>query len=231
MKNLLGDRPDKKLNGRLFASAAFVDNEDIRDKKILDIGCGFGWCELNFIDRGVGKITATEISEKDIETAKKNVKSEKVEYAVASATDLPFKDEAFDTVVCWEVIEHIPKNTEHLLFSEVKRVLKPGGSFYLSTPNATLFSNILDPAWWLIGHRHYSEKKLVAMARKNNFSVTKKQIRGGWWTLFSDIDMYICKWLFRRRGVLQEIMERKKTEEYARNSGFINLFVKLRCRD
>jgi len=51
---------------------------------------------------------------------------------VMDACDLKFKDEAFDAVLMFEVLEHIP--TPHLAAAEIHRVLKPGGYVYLSTP-------------------------------------------------------------------------------------------------
>ena len=41
--------------------------------------------------------------------------------------------EQFDLVLSFDVIEHIPDTERHLL--EVRRVLKPGGSYLLQTPN------------------------------------------------------------------------------------------------
>ncbi len=44
--------------------------------------------------------------------------------------DLPFPDAAFDTVVCFTMLHHVP-SAEHQdrLFAEVARVLRPGGTF------------------------------------------------------------------------------------------------------
>ncbi|HIB65355.1 MAG TPA: SAM-dependent methyltransferase, partial [Phycisphaerales bacterium] len=46
---------------------------------------------------------------------------------------LPFADESFETVICSQVIEHIPDTTEAV--SELLRVLKPGGRLILGTPD------------------------------------------------------------------------------------------------
>jgi SAM-dependent methyltransferase len=46
---------------------------------------------------------------------------------------LPFEDGAFDLVLSFDVFEHIPDSDRHL--AEVSRVLKPGGSYLLQTPN------------------------------------------------------------------------------------------------
>jgi dolichol-phosphate mannosyltransferase len=50
-----------------------------------------------------------------------------------SVFGLPFADETFKTVVCSQVIEHIPDTTRAV--SELLRVLKPGGELILGTPD------------------------------------------------------------------------------------------------
>jgi 2-polyprenyl-3-methyl-5-hydroxy-6-metoxy-1,4-benzoquinol methylase len=228
MKNILDEKPSYELNGRLLESVNFVVDDDFKGKDVLDVGCGYGWFELNALSRGVNKIVGIEISESDLKTAKENIISEKVEFKIGVAIKLPFKDNSFDTIVCWEVIEHIPKNMENLMFSEFKRVLRPNGVFYLSTPNTSFYSNIFDPAWWLIGHRHYALEKLKELARQNSFEVLKIRVKGGFWSLFFTINMYISKWIFRRRAFLKEYFISKENTEYGNFDGFVNIFMKFR---
>jgi SAM-dependent methyltransferase len=49
-----------------------------------------------------------------------------------SGHELPFPDNAFDHVICSEVLEHIPDYPSFL--REINRVLKPGGLFAVSVP-------------------------------------------------------------------------------------------------
>ncbi|HJP66259.1 MAG TPA: methyltransferase domain-containing protein [Actinomycetota bacterium] len=51
----------------------------------------------------------------------------------ASLVHLPFPDGAFDAVICSEVIEHIPR--EEIDLSDMVRVLAPGGTLVLGTPD------------------------------------------------------------------------------------------------
>src|SRR5262249_19784640 len=51
----------------------------------------------------------------------------------ASVMALPVKDESFDCVVCSQVIEHIP--ADPMIFTELIRVLRPGGLLVLGTPD------------------------------------------------------------------------------------------------
>ena len=228
MKNITEERPTDPLHGRTFYDVNFVDDSDVRNKIVLDIGCGFGWFELNGLQRQVAHITGTEISEKDLETARKYIKSDKIDFKVGSATDLPFEDQSFDTIVSWEVIEHIPKNAEDKMFQEVNRVLKDNGVFYLSAPYDSFFSKIFDPAWWLIWHRHYSEEKLVSLSESNGFITEKFVLNGGWGEIVAMNNLYIAKWVFRRRPFFEEFINRMQDSEYKKENGFTNIFLKFR---
>jgi SAM-dependent methyltransferase len=46
----------------------------------------------------------------------------------------PYADSSFDTVLCCELLEHLTADPMHMM-SEIHRVLKPGGSLLLTTPN------------------------------------------------------------------------------------------------
>jgi SAM-dependent methyltransferase len=46
----------------------------------------------------------------------------------------PYPCEHFDTVLCCELIEHLPSDPMHMM-SEINRILRPGGSLVLTTPN------------------------------------------------------------------------------------------------
>jgi ubiquinone/menaquinone biosynthesis C-methylase UbiE len=225
MKNILDDKPSRNLNGRLKANVNFVNDKDLKGKTVLDIGCGYGWCELNFLKRGVKKIIGIEITEDDLKTVKGNIKNKKAEFKVGSAINLPFKNDSIDTVVSWEVIEHIPKNTEGVMFKEASRVLKKGGHFYLSTPYKSLISNIFDPAWFFIGHRHYSEKQLTHYA-KGKFKIVNILIKGKFWSAFSILNLYISKWILRRSPIFANFIATRVNHEYKIDNGYVNIFVK-----
>lgn len=54
-------------------------------------------------------------------------------WMVADAVHLPFEDRAFDAVYAGEIIEHVPDTRGAL--AEWGRVLKPGGTLIVTTPN------------------------------------------------------------------------------------------------
>ncbi len=228
MKNLIDEKPADPLSGRALYNTVFLSDEDVANKRVLDIGCGFGWFEFNVLRRGVSHVTGIEHTPESLEAAEKNLADPKVEFRIASALALPFNDNSFDTVVSWEVLEHLPKGSESEMFAEAARVLKKSGRFYLSTPYSSALSCVFDPAWWIIGHRHYSEAVLSGLAVKSGFAVEKVVLNGGWWEIIGINNLYVAKWLFRRRPFFEQFIRSAQDAEYAREKGFTNIFIKLR---
>jgi 2-polyprenyl-3-methyl-5-hydroxy-6-metoxy-1,4-benzoquinol methylase len=227
VRNLIDERPTHDLHGRLAWSRSFVDRADIEDRDVLDIGCGFGWFELFALEGGARSITGVEPTERDLETVRRHLTGGGARFEVASATDLPFDSESFDTVVCWEVLEHLPRHSEPAAFGEVSRVLRPGGVFYLSTPHAAPLPTLTDPAWWLIGHRHYSRRRVAELTQQAGLVVEVLEARGRLWSIVEMLDLYVSKWILRRPAVLQDRLRARAGREWQR-AGFTNLF--LRCR-
>lgn len=201
-----------------------VLDKDIKGKNILDIGCGSGWIEEMLLLRGANKITAIDISDDVIRKAKRK-KLKKTVYLTASAIDLPFKKNSFDTIVSSEVIEHIPAKTEQKMFDEMKRVLKPGGVFYLTTPHKNLIVQLFDPAWWFAGHRHYSENQMEEYCKKANLKIKRLYVRGGFYTVFLFLSMYISKWITHRSPLFYNYLLKNSREEFKENKGFMGLFL------
>jgi len=227
MKNITEQKPTDVLYGRTRFAASFVDRKDIKGKKCLDIGCGYGWMELYLIGKEASLVTGTELDEKDLRTIKKYIHDTKIKSCVGNAISLPFSDKSFDTVISWEVIEHIPRDTEKTMFLEVWRVLKPGGVFYLSTPYFS-WSTFFDPAWYLIGHRHYTKGKLLLLALKTGFHIGKVEIRGGFWEIVGLLNLYISKWIFRRGPLFEKALKEKLDNEWERKNGCANIFIQMR---
>jgi SAM-dependent methyltransferase len=93
-------------------------------KKILDAGCSVG----NFISFDPEHIIGIDTDESCLEICRK--RGFKVFYADMNKK-LPFKDNSFDIIHCWQVIEHLP-NSE-FTFREFRRILKPGGKLVAMT--------------------------------------------------------------------------------------------------
>ncbi len=228
MKNIIKQKPTEKLVGRMAESVKYVADRDIKNKTILDIGCGYGWCEVEFVKKGARKIIGTEIADADLVTARRYVKAKNVQFIVSGALRIPYKNASMDTVVSWEVLEHIPHHTELQMFQEVARVLREGGRFYLSTPYRSFAATVLDPAWWLIGHRHYTKQQLQEYAENAGFLLEDISVKGGFWSIMGCLNMYVSKWIFRRHVFFKSFFQRKEVEEYQRRNGYSDIFITCR---
>jgi len=111
------------------AVAEIVRDADLRDKKVLDIGCGLGGIELVLARDYGGRVTGIDIEKELVRRANELMAREgladRVDCKLVEPGPLLFPDEAFDVVFgkdSWIHIEDKPA-----FFAEVFRVLKPGG--------------------------------------------------------------------------------------------------------
>lgn len=104
--------------------------------KILDVGIFPPFLTLSLIKLGTHveglSSPLEESSYPGLITHQLNVEIEK----------LPYKNASFDLVIFTEIIEHFYRSPKHAL-TEIKRVLKPGGSLIITTPNLTKLINRL----------------------------------------------------------------------------------------
>lgn len=109
----------------------------LRQKKVLDFGCGSGY-GTHFVSSECQHITGIDISAGAIEYARQNYSNENLEYLKINNIEsepLPFKDNEFDVVISFQVMEHICQVDKYL--SEIRRVLRGGGTLIIATPDRT----------------------------------------------------------------------------------------------
>ena len=112
----------------------------LRQKKILDLGCGRGSFIVQAAIAGCD-VVGLEKYEKYIRIAKKHGQEKGLELNIIEgvAEDLPFADNSFDFINISEVIEHVNDSLRTL--QEVRRTLRPGGQAYMSVPNRFSFKD------------------------------------------------------------------------------------------
>jgi SAM-dependent methyltransferase len=104
-----------------------------RGREVLDVACGAGYGTAH-LGRVASRVVGGDVSEEAIAYARGRYAGDNVEFLVFDAAALPFEDDAFDCVVSFETIEHLPDRERYL--AEVRRVLRPGGAYVVSTPRA-----------------------------------------------------------------------------------------------
>ncbi len=96
-------------------------DQNLIGKKLLDVGCAEGIEVINFQRLGL-ETDGADISEKFIKEAKRNFPDSN--FVVASAENLPYKDESYDIVFCINTLFYT--NIEKSI-AELCRILKEGG--------------------------------------------------------------------------------------------------------
>jgi SAM-dependent methyltransferase len=122
------------LAGRLIRPEAF----DVRGcRSLLDAACGNGRYSRFLLKHADpdARLTAFDLSPKMLLRARRRLSSDRVTFAVADLTRLPYPDAVFDGAVCGWVLEHLPD--PRLGLRELARVLQPGGKLLLLTTEET----------------------------------------------------------------------------------------------
>ena len=104
-----------------------TDSAPLAGARVLELGSGPG-LTTDWLRPRVGSLTAVEYDEADA-TALRD-RAPDVEVHHADATELPFADGVFDTVVCFTMLHHVPTSKlQDQVLAEAQRVLRPGGVF------------------------------------------------------------------------------------------------------
>jgi SAM-dependent methyltransferase len=108
-----------------------------RGKEVLDIASGEGYGSA-LLSQVATSVVGVDVSAEACEHAAANYQSDRLQFLQGNAHALPLVDNSVEIVVSFETIEHF--NGHDRFLSEVKRVLRPGGTLILSTPDRDNYS-------------------------------------------------------------------------------------------
>lgn len=136
--------------------------------KMLELGCGEGR-GIELLAPLAEQYTAIDKIESVIEKLKLNYPSYRFESG--HFPPIPFPDNSFDTIVTFQVIEHI--QDDELFVKEIQRILRPGGTALITTPNIKM--TLTRNPWHI---REYTAEQLTALCKKYFDKVEMKGVAG-----------------------------------------------------
>lgn len=114
---------------------------DFQGKRLLDLGCGFGWHSQYAIENGAAEALGIDLSEKMLNEARKKNNSPKIEYKCMAIEDFDFMPDTYDVVISSLTFHYLESFGD--ICRNIHRCLTPGGSFIFSVehPIFTAYGN------------------------------------------------------------------------------------------
>lgn len=144
----------------------------LEGKRFLDIGCATGYMLDVAKDKGCD-VYGVELSEWACRQAGRrhsNVFNKSIEQC-------SFDCDFFDIITMTDVLEHV--NSPHILFPEIKRILKPGGNIILTSPDNFSWSRrLLGRKWFQFKDEHiiyYNKKALSHISARYGLEIVELQ--------------------------------------------------------
>lgn len=120
---------------------------DFTGKRVLDLGCGYGWHCAYAARQGAKYVLGIDNSQKMLEVAKAKNSALEIEYRRASIQELSLPEESFDLVFSSLAIHYLPDYPG--LVEQVKGWLAPKGDFVFSVEHPIFTAQ--GPQDWVYG--------------------------------------------------------------------------------
>lgn len=141
---------------------SFDSISKIKNKNIVDIGCGHGYAARQFIDKGAHAVTALEIEPRDPSLNKPHYLLDTDATFVTSWNEII--NSKFDIVWSHHVIEHVEDYFSFL--RDIHSILNDTGELWLACPN------MAQHAVYSPGHIHnFQAAQLVEVLKRTGFAI------------------------------------------------------------
>lgn len=102
-------------------------------KRFLDLGCGRGRHSIQFAKSGF-EVSSVDLSDRAVNGLNEWAEKENLSISavLGDMMNLPFDDNTFDCLLAYHVISHTDSKGIVKVISEISRLLKAGGEFYIT---------------------------------------------------------------------------------------------------
>lgn len=111
-----------------------VNSLNLKNPRILEIGCGNGWAAQSLTR--LGEVTGIDIADESIEQAKVNVPHAR--FMAGDFCEMAIPAQSYDLIVTFETFSHVSNQDRFLEL--VSKTVKPGGRFVITTQNKAVYS-------------------------------------------------------------------------------------------
>jgi SAM-dependent methyltransferase len=145
-------------------------------RRVLDYGCGSGYGSARIASKA-RSVTGVDVSAEAVAYAQAHYTQPNLDYRVIEPDKpLPFEAGAFQTVLSFQVIEHV--SDPDLYLREIARVLEPGGTLVMATPDRRTRLLPLQRPWNRWHLVEYSEQTLQRLLLRHFPSVEMHTMGG-----------------------------------------------------
>jgi len=148
----------------------------VQNKRVLDYGCGSGYGSARMAELAAS-VDAVDVADGAIAHAREQYPRANLRFlAIDPTASLPYADGSFDAVLSFQVFEHVV-DTDHYL-GEIRRVLAPGGTLLLVTPDRSTRLLPLQRPWNRWHMREYSADSLKTTMQRRFEDVQMQSMSG-----------------------------------------------------
>lgn len=186
--------PEVDTEGAFDLRLKWIAQLGLHASAVIDFGC---WTGAALSSLPARRRVGLDVPGPWVDVARRRLPQGEIR-PVASFESLPTDlEDAFDLALFLDTLEHIPRGSERAVLESIYASLRSEGTLILTTPAAGLAA-ALDPAWLLVGHRHYRERTLRDLLHGAGFVDVAIYYSGNWRTAVDVLELYAYKHILRR---------------------------------
>lgn len=142
---------------------------DFSGRRVLDLGCGFGWHCRYATEHGAAQVLGIDLSENMLTVAREKNADPRIEYRQMAIEDFAYPENAYDVVISSLALHYVDSFAE--VCGKVARCLTPGGDFVFSVEHPIftaygtqdwIYSDAGEPLFWPVD-RYFTEGMRTAV--------------------------------------------------------------------